>query len=590
MRFAGSEAPKLHELPGAKNGPLPDEDALPLHAKPVTGTIDYDALRNLPAANEAVKNHARSALQWTSDPSRYTALLMHGRCHNNRKGQCRLPDPDLEIMMALRKYEAAESIWAVGRAFTVPEWAKRRRRPVYEPYVNDFFSQVPTVAFRSREKRLSLVRRFVGGWAATIDFAAYYDQFSLAPAVRPFFGLRTRKGLLQATTLPMGFRASCAVAQWATWLITDLPARDDVEIMTYIDNVMVVAKTQTAVKQTMDLITERCKRVGVIINDAEKPCRPSQYVEFLGEQLDLRKGTVSLAPKTTEKIRVVREWAESFTPSGDWMSLPASNRQVTAVISLLLFASYVLGISTVPYYEAMIAYRRACHAGSLGKWETKHEAIRSSTWANILRWIHRAAANTPRQLPTGEERPIDHLIFVDASALGWGAVIVTNGQTSVISERWPAHLLPFMTSSVSAEPEALVRAVLATCTAQTKRVLVVSDHQPLVFAAARPHRAAIAWAYNHALLRLEKNLPDVQVSLEFVPGWLNIADKPSRGFKPSERDIQIAKEKEKQIREKAENGKTGKSPEGVKNSPEWAQTALNPTRARRDIGIGFCTG
>ena len=568
----------MHDLPGSKRSSQGDADSLPLHAKAVTGTIDYAGLSRLPYATEVVRENARLALEWTYDPTRYEALLATGRCRNNRS-QCRIPDPDVEIMVALRKYEAAEraQIRAVGIGFTVPEWAKKRRRAVYEPYINDCFTNVPTVAFRTRDTRLRLLRKFTNGWAAAIDLAAYYDQFALSPAVRPYFGLQTKAGFLQATTLPMGFRPSCAVAQWVTWLLVDLPPQADVEIMTYIDNIMVVSRTPEGVKRTMATIIARCKQVGVVINDVDQPCNPVQKIEFLGELIDFKQGTVALAAKTVEKLKVVQAWASTVNSSRrEWVIVPATNRQVTATVSLLLFAADVLDISTLDFYHTMQMYRLACHIGSLGGWESKHATIRTATWNNLMAWLSKAISNTPRPLPAdAPSKPHDKIIFVDACATGWGAVTISNGMAHVTSGPWPEHLAPHMKSSVSAEPEAMVRAVFAATDACTKRILVVSDHQPLVYAAAKPHRAARAWAYNHALWRLHKHLPGVHIDVAFIQGHLNPGDKPSRGARMTTEDFkQLSEQVEKFTTEnKSENGKTGKS-------PEWAQTALNPIRHR----------
>jgi len=69
MRHLGKEAPKMSDFCPIKGS------GLPLHAKPVDGSIDIDALINL-----ALKQNATSllaALWWLYDGSLYTKLPLH---------------------------------------------------------------------------------------------------------------------------------------------------------------------------------------------------------------------------------------------------------------------------------------------------------------------------------------------------------------------------------------------------------------------------------------------------------------------------------------------------------------------------------
>jgi len=292
---------------------------------------------------------------------------------------------------------------------------------------------------------------------------------------------------------------------------------------------------------------------------------------------------VSLSAKTVRKLELVQDWVHhqrSVTSGNDtWVTVQASNRQLTAVISLLQFAAEVLDVSTVPFYFPMVAYRHACQEGSQGRWEAMTAPLNMKTWIGLSRWVQLAVENTPRPLERSTEARPEFVIFVDASATGWGAVVVQpNGTTKIISQKWPVNWA--MHSSVLAESEAMIRAVLATATATTHRILVVTDHEPLMWAWQRPTKAARAWAYNSCLLRICQALPQLTVDVKFLPGHMNFADPPSRGFEMSSAAIHEANVTGKQMAEEIqktneENGKTGKS--------EWALTASNPIRLR-------CTG
>ena len=104
---------------------------------------------------------------------------------------------------------------------------------------------------------------------------------------------------------------------------------------------------------------------------------------------------------------------------------------------------------------------------------------------------------------------------------------------TILAGTWPKLL----GSSVSAEPEGAWAALKALRDAPNdtppRHVRLVTDHEPMVFAAL--NRRAKAYTYNELLLRLQ-TLP-FHVSLEFLPGRLNPADAPSRGIEVSPDDI-----------------------------------------------------
>eukprot|EP00758_Cryptobia_borreli_P017430 Tbor_TRINITY_DN6190_c2_g3::TRINITY_DN6190_c2_g3_i5::g.22223::m.22223 len=87
-------------------------------------------------------------------------------------------------------------------------------------------------------------------------------------------------------------------------------------------------------------------------------------------------------------------------------------------------------------------------------------------------------------------------------------------------------------SSVQAEPdgilpEGMVKAALDLLPREVTDVLILLDHQPLVYAANS--NAPKAFSYNWALGALAEARPTTRFYFAFVPGVRNVADDLSRG-------------------------------------------------------------
>ena len=105
----------------------------------------------------------------------------------------------------------------------------------------------------------------------------------------------------------MDFRASCAVAAGChdgalTHGITD---GLDVQVITYIDNILLVGKSDAQLQKASTRFFERVKAVRAQLN-------PDWQIEssfdFLGERYDLASQTRTLTERTREKLRTVEQY------------------------------------------------------------------------------------------------------------------------------------------------------------------------------------------------------------------------------------------------------------------------------------------
>jgi hypothetical protein len=232
----------------AANGfhPLP-----PLHVKDV-GAVDLDRVAALPVCNLETKLYFQRQRRWIEDEALYEELysrtMPDSRVYDTNP-KFSFPQTDVDTMTG-RKFDlGGEPPVAFCAGWARLEKEGTRRRPLFEPFMNDQFrrSAAGGDLEHMHQSSAARLRSQAAKWsyAVLFDFAAWYDQILLSPGVRKFFGVRLpdgRSGTLRAT--PMGFRPSCAVAQSITWMLVDFVKTGKyavrIEVATCIDNVRFV--------------------------------------------------------------------------------------------------------------------------------------------------------------------------------------------------------------------------------------------------------------------------------------------------------------------------------------------------------------
>jgi hypothetical protein len=548
LQFLGTEAPPSSSLPGKS----PSQDALanmPLASKDVAGTVDVKATIAL-AHNAELRTYTQDVTEWLRQPALYRQLFGTSIDRRARtKARSTLPDSDAEIQHALRKYDLqdrAREILAWCRVFSVPQPAKGTRRHICEPLINDHFSTTPTVRFRNAAARAQIISRH--SWAAQLDFASWFDQIPLEEAVRPFFGIRQRSRLFRMAVLPMGFRPSAAIGQALTWCITDVDPSAlgaGCTIITYIDNILILGPSPEAVKKLTELIIQRAVSVGAQFSEgltkmtadarfaaeAGKPeHQPTQSFDFLGMRYDLRDKTVRQSRKTADKVRAVLNYLTSTATDAIPDTIQCTARELAAVFGLALFASSSCATRTriSTFRPAFQFFRRMASAQASGGNWSRAISLSGPALASFRAWFAELGSNSPTRIAPAESPPHPDVLFVDASADGWGAVHLRGGSANVIAGSWSAadHAAHDLSSSVSAEPLAITRA-LARCVAplSAASVIVYTDHMPIVAACSSPCAKGYAyWRLQQFLLQFP-----IPVEIRWIPGSKNPADASSRG-------------------------------------------------------------
>ena len=430
----------------------------------------------------------------------------------------------LQRLFDVRKLVAPEeTVIAYCNAFEAFEEREEgnRLRPIMEPLINDLFSKSPedllftTTKYTSKDSiRRGVLRH---DYACQFDFSAWFDQIPLHEDIRKFFGVKCGAEERTLAVIPMGYRPSCEIAEAVTDAISNLTLvlQEPHTQSTCVDNVLYQADTPQVVEQAARLFLARCAHTGARVKDPLVKVVTSY--DFIGEHYDHERKTRALTVKTALKC----EYAAYVTLHRQHFTL----RQVMALVGLLLYAASTLRLVVGHYHEVLRFLGRAATGGLDEKLflprEVRHQM---HAWASL------GATNAPCPVHHGT-RETDITVFTDASALGWGAISIdSTGAMMQLSKRWTLHEMIAwnLGSSVDAEPLAVTNAVAALVTTRMRKVVIYTDHLPLVFVAAKTFGRAKAYS---RMCTFFANY-DVEFEVRFIAGSMNPADVLSRVLPP----------------------------------------------------------
>lgn len=423
------------------------------------------------------------------------------------------------------------------------ELEKQRRRQLTEPTINDIIDKLNmpiSVKYVTKDSVRRGVLKSQYGYQA--DMIAWFDQLPLDKRLSKFFGIRDSDGAEYCLdVVPMGFKPACVISHTileaiAPSALEDL-AENEAECL-FVDNSNLMG-TREQCLQRMEQMQQRARAVGAKMQIANSSGQPEQQYEFLGEAYDHVNKTRCLTKRFTEKLRQIES------------ALTRESRKFTAkeifgIVGTLAYGAEVLDINLAPHITLLSEHSAVAKtAAEAGTWFHRSK-LTPKALHEATTLLQQCSLNVPVHVLHGRRSATESAtstkeleIFVDASAWGWGAIVIDGASIKHISTPWTNHdhlqadaYQGDLRSSVTAEPFALRKVLCTVPLSQVSKLTIHTDHEPLVW--TRQKRYSLTPSYNKVLdtiFKLEQ--AGITIELKWIPGTSNPADHLSRGTPPS---------------------------------------------------------
>jgi hypothetical protein len=409
---------------------------------------------------------------------------------------------------------------------------KKRRRLIKDTAAyNDTFGKDTLIGVELPRPKLLPDSVHHGKFAICMDFAAWFDQFPLSEAEKPFHGFQHEGQWYRLCRLPMGQRQSVDVAHTATELIMAFALPAGVRTDVYIDNVRFLGDDPEAVKAAARQFVQRARTVRATINEvsAEDDVEAKlaellhQRGEFLGVEFDYVSKRVRVGAKAAAKLSLMRSvFREADT---------VTHRHFMSIFGLLFYA---LQVTRAPAYHRYYALREYSDVARRlqadpGLLEAQYRCP-PARYSIIMEWVDEVDRNAwwgvrLRHDPTQPR----FALVTDASGWGWGAILLDTVNLDVLhaAQRWHHDWSGRRKSSWS-EAEGIARALghfFPTGTSES--ITILSDSSAAVGAYNKGRSSQ--YAMNRAVTAARQACPNAAATAVHIPGERNPADPLSRG-------------------------------------------------------------
>lgn len=526
-----------------------DTSSWPLHVKRVTN-ISWPTLEEM-AASTPIRHHLLAAKAFIDSSEKYG--VDWAPVAKKTIPLTKFSPPQLRLLEEYGKivrFPDDEPIRSFAVGWTVPEEAKKRHRPIIEPYLNCSLNidAAPPLRYPSRLERRSTAHGTC--FMCEFDFSSFYDAFPLAPALKSYYVMRCRDEhghdiLYSCAKMPMGVRYACSVAQYCTWVLC-WPIRKFAS--TNIDNVRITASNAQDFVSSVNLFLSRADTANLTINDRESwRISDSEILArghvghigptvFLGEMY--ASGRVQNTPKNVQKLHDALKLLQS--------SETTTRRRYASFMGLLIFMANTINQGLQNFYALFQHYSRICTPSSTiyndVAWDVPlrvpDRILQHAAQAAHIIGENPAVPLLPLLPPGRRNSDYDCVVIVDASLSGWGAYVLVNNEIHELR----CGFMEEMKHSAQSEPLAAKRALqyVFDTFGHLANIAVASDHRALSLAQRRFNSGHAGFSTSFYLndffynFYLNVDLAVHRRDVFFVPGTANPADAPSRSVRTRE--------------------------------------------------------
>jgi hypothetical protein len=358
--------------------------------------------------------------------------------------------------------------------------------------------------------------------ASLRDFKLGFWQVPIPEAARDQFRFRDNEGCLyEMTRLPMGMTTAPEIMQ----IISSVVAGDPLfvrggeasrsKLHVWIDGFRFVGAAKD-VQRDMARVDAFAQSIGIEWKTADSRDAVKTY-DFLGLHWDHACRQVALTTRNAEKLPTVVE---------DVMSLA----DLEKLLHRLIYASGALNIPLAHFYWAMKVCRRKLNALNHGAPDTDKVHLSMALRTGLTRWIQ--CTRVPLTVVSHPGQRRRSVLFSDASAIGWGAVLILSSQELFVAgDVWRQRFTPEEINKFEAHALNYALQAFSRVLAQSgdTDVTIVVDNTSVQAGVRRGH--AKSAAVNEALIPVLRSLQQLhcEVRVAYIASKDNPADSISRG-------------------------------------------------------------
>jgi len=380
--------------------------------------------------------------------------------------------------------------------------------------------EIKLTAFDRAVRMLTLLGR--GTYMAKLDIEAAYRCVPIAPSDWPLMGLKWRDKFYFDIVMQFGTASATAIFEWFSSAVEFLANKQLLirNVVHYIDDFMLLAKTEAQCAQQLDALLKLCTLLGLPVSPS-KVETARQVMLLLGVLFDSITMTISLDQDRVLAIQQqLRSWSGRTT---------ASRSELQSLIGTLSFASKVVPMSRV-FLRRMIEQLKTIPTKLPSNMQ---RLLGIQFFKDVAWWEQFISVRNGKALQSNcGSRSITH-IFTDACVPGYGASCNLNwfSQTWTKDEEETARAALKRDSMPWKECYAIAKALATFAPPATgQRIVVHTDCMPVVNAWIKndTKKPAIAQLLRTIMFICASH--DVELRVQFIAGTKNVlADSLSRG-------------------------------------------------------------
>lgn len=314
---------------------------------------------------------------------------------------------------------------------------------------------------------LSSVRDIItkDSFLANIDLRKAYYSIPIHKDSRKYLRFQFDSKIYEYTCLPNGLSSAPRLFTKMLRVIFSHLRSQGLMSVTYIDDILLIGKSENECKMNIALTTETLEKAGFYINKEKSNLVPTKQLRFLGFDLSSKTMKISTPqPKLSRLAELVKSSLENRT-----MTIRRLSSIIGTIISIL--PAYKYGKM---YYRRLESYKIKVLKQNYGCYE-KECTIPDEAIPDLIYWRDNSVCHNGTTLdpPTAEIT-----IFTDASNKGWGAVL----KNEKCGEEWTDSDKKFSKDNINAlELMAVQRAIKAFAEKiKNKTVMVRTDNTSTV--------------------------------------------------------------------------------------------------------------